>query len=99
SPVQRKQGGGGMGWVLGLIVFALIAGGIGLAGSSGMFSGGAVAATTGDGGAADAATEPDAGTADLPPSRVDAVPSRRGDAGTDAGSAADAGPREDTGVR
>ncbi len=62
TEAPRRQGGsGGMAWVIGLVVFALIAGGIGIAGSSGMFSGASMTTDAGVAAAvADAAIEEDA---------------------------------------
>ncbi len=101
SPMPRERASSG-GWVIGLLVFALVAGGVGIAGSSGLFSplspgplGG------GDAGPADASPASDAGTApaalDLPP-RVEG-PRARPDAGADAGVDGDtAQAREDAGI-
>jgi serine/threonine protein kinase len=106
SPVPRRARSSAGGWVVGLMVFALIAGGIGIAGSSGMFSGGTVAAGAGDGGTSDAETEPDAGSIDDGPARTDSVITRRDagaagavDAGADAGTAAAHPPTKRTGGR
>ena len=81
TEARRRGGGGsgGMAWVIGLVVFALIAGGIGIAGSSGMFSG---AMTPGTDAGTSAMIVGDAASVD------DAAPSAE-----DAFVAPDAGPR------
>jgi serine/threonine-protein kinase len=82
SPAPRRPPSSAGGWVIGLLVFGVLAGGIGIAGSSGMFAGGTTAAASeagmSDGGLApvDTAPEPvDAGTDayEAPPVEQDAA--------------------------